>query len=167
MLGDHIRVAIFEDRIEIDSPGRFPGVADIEEPEEITRFARNPRIARVLADLGFGQELGEGIRRMFEEMRLAGLAQPEYHQTSGSVRLTLRAEPIDRAIEDRLPPTSRLIVRTIRELSRASTGDLVELTGRSRPVVLRHLRGLEREGLVEWVGTSKQDPRAYWQLRAE
>lgn len=167
IMGDHIRVAIFDDRIEIDSPGRFPGIVDIDEPEEVTRFARNPRVARILADLGFGQELGEGIRRMFEEMRLAGLAQPEYRQTSGSVRLTLRAEPIDRVIEDRLPPTSRQVIRAIRERGRASTGDLVELTGRSRPVVLRDLRALEKEGIVEWVGTSKQDPRAYWQLRAD
>ena len=89
--GDHIRVSVFDDRIEFESPGRFPGLVDLAEPPALTRFARNPRIARVCADLRFGQELGEGIRRMFEEMRLAGLADPEYHQTAGSVRLTLRA----------------------------------------------------------------------------
>ena len=91
MGGDHIRVTIFDDRIEFESPGRFPGVVDLSDPPALTRFARNPRIARVCADLRFGQELGEGIRRMFEEMRLAGLADPEYHQTAGSVQLTLLA----------------------------------------------------------------------------
>lgn len=44
--GDHIRVEIYDDRIEIESPGRFPGLADPRKPEEISRFARNPQGAR-------------------------------------------------------------------------------------------------------------------------
>jgi ATP-dependent DNA helicase RecG len=83
MMGDHVRVEIFDDRIEVESPGRLPGLVDPTDPLAVTRFARNPRIARVCADLRFG----EGIRRMFEEMRIAGLADPIYHQTSGSVRV--------------------------------------------------------------------------------
>ena len=165
--GDHIRVEIFDDRVEIESPGRFPGIADGREPLQVTRFARNPRIARVCADLAFGQELGEGIRRMYEEMRLAGLADPAYHQTSGSVRVVLSSAPIDRALEARLPNGARDLLRVVREAGRASTGELVEASGRSRPVVLRHLRALEATGLVLWTGNSRQDPRAYWSLRVE
>ncbi len=30
--GDNIRVEIFDDRVEIESPGRFPGIADAREP---------------------------------------------------------------------------------------------------------------------------------------
>lgn len=72
--GDHIRVEIFPNRIEITSPGRFPGFADPTDPESISRNARNPRIARVCADLGITQELGEGIRGTSREMRRVGLA---------------------------------------------------------------------------------------------
>lgn len=165
--GDHIRLEIFDDRIEIESPGRFPGIADSEDPLRITRFARNPRIARVCADLNFGQELGEGIRRMFEEMRLAGLADPSYHQTSGSVRVTLTSTPVDRALEARLPRGSRDLVRIIREAGRASTGDIMEASGRSRPVVLKQLRALQSAEIIAWVGHSPKDPRAYWALRVE
>lgn len=164
LAGDHTRVGVFDDRVEIESPGRFPGTVDIANPAQITRFARNPRTARALADLGFGQELGEGIRRMFDEMRLAGLDQPIYRQTSGSVRLILSTEPVDRALEDRLPPTARALVRTIRERERPSTGALATVTGRSRPTTLRDLRALEEAGVVERVGTSRKDPRAYWRI---
>ena len=76
MAGDHIRVEIFPNRIEIESPGRFPGLPGPARPSQITRFARNPRIARVCADLRIGQELGEGIKRIFDEMRFAGLLNP-------------------------------------------------------------------------------------------
>lgn len=101
---DHIRITIFEDHIEFESPGRFPGIVDLTNPESLVRFARNPRIARVCADLRFGQEF---IQRMIEEMRLAGLADPEYHQTSGSVQLVLRASKVDRGLDARLPLTWR------------------------------------------------------------
>lgn len=165
--GDHVRVEIFDDRIEIESPGRFPGIATRRNPLEVTRFARNPRIARVCSDLNFGQELGEGIRRMFEEMRLAGLGDPSYHQTAGSVRLTLSSTPVDRELEARLPLGARELVKVIRESGRVSTGDVVALTGRSRPTVIRQLRALQQAGVIDWRGHSPKDPRAYWEVRVE
>ena len=165
--GDHVRVDVFDDRVEIESPGRFPGLVDPHNPREVTRFARNPRIARVCADLRFGQELGEGIRRIFDEMNLAGLADPDYTQTSGSVRLTLSFQAVDRELEQRLPEGARDILRLIRDAERVSTGDVVAATGESRPVVLRHLRALRDEGLIDWIGQSPQDPRAYWKRRIE
>jgi len=164
--GDHIRVEIFDDRIEIESPGRFPGIAEGQDPQRVTRFARNPRIARACSDLQLGQELGEGIRRMYEEMRIAGLADPAYRQTAGSVRVVLAATPVDRALENRLPPGARDVVRILREAGRASTGDIVDALHLSRPVVIRRLKALEEEGMVRWIGQSPKDPRAYWTLRA-
>lgn len=164
--GDHIRVEIFDDRIEISSPGRFPGIVDPADPLNSVRFARNPRIARVCADqhFGFGQELGEGIRRMFAEMRDARLMDPIYRQTSGSVELTLLAEPADRALEERLPPEARVITAALREADRLSTGEIAELLEVSRPAAIRRLRAIEDEGLIRWVGKAPNDPRAYWTL---
>jgi len=166
-VGDHIRVEIFDDRIEISSPGRFPGLVDLGDPLKATRFARNPRIARVCSDLNFGQELGEGIRRIFEEMRHAGLTDPIYRQTSGSVELKLLAEPVDRRLEAGLPESARAITAALRSAGRLSTGEVKEILGVSRPVAQRELGLLREAGVVEWVGKSKKDPRAYWKLRTQ
>jgi ATP-dependent DNA helicase RecG len=165
--GDHVRIELFDDRVEIESPGRFPGIVDLHDARAITRFARNPRIARVCSDLNFGQELGEGIRRIFEEMALAGLASPEYRQTSGSTVLTLRSAPFDRTLDERLPDSARRIITFVREAQRASTGEIMKSTGLSRPVVIEQLRSLQEEGLVEWSGNSPKDPRAYWKAHIE
>jgi ATP-dependent DNA helicase RecG len=165
MVGDHIRVEIFDDRIEVSSPGRFPGLVDLGDPLTAVRFARNPRIARVCADLNFGQELGEGIRRIFEEMRHAGLTDPIYRQTSGSVVLTLLAEPLDRRLDAGLPQSARAITAALRSAGRMSTGEVKDVLGASRPVVQRELNALKEAGIVQWVGKSPKDPRAYWQLK--
>jgi ATP-dependent DNA helicase RecG len=164
LAGDHIRVEIFSDRIEIESPGRFPGLFSADDPLNAPRYARNPRIARVCADQQFGQELGEGIRRMFEEMRLAGLADPLYEQTQGSVRLTLLAEPVDRQLEARLPRDTRLIIGALRDAGSLSTGEVAEAVGISRVSASDRLKKLRAAGLVVWTGKALKDPRASWSL---
>jgi ATP-dependent DNA helicase RecG len=164
LAGDHIRVEIFSDRIEVESPGRFPGLFNAADPLKAPRYARNPRIARVAADQNFGQELGEGIRRMFDEMRLAGLADPLYEQTQGSVRLTLLAEPVDRQLEARLPRDTRAIISALRDAGQLSTGELAEVVGISRVTASERLKRLREAGLVEWTGKSPRDPRASWSL---
>lgn len=166
LAGDHIRVSIFPDRVEIESPGRFPGLADPRRPLDIARYARNPRIARVCSDLGITLERGEGIRRMFEEMRGAGLVDPSFIQTSGSVRLILPAHPrlADDALS-RLPSGVSEIMDVMRETRRPmGTGEIMEATGRSRPWVRNALESLRVEGIVAWSGKSTQDPRATWSL---
>lgn len=158
-------VEIFDDRIEISSPGRFPGLVDLGDPLKATRFARIPRIARVCSDLNFGQELGEGIRRIFEEMRHAGLTDPIYRQTAGSVELKLLAEPVDRRLEAGLPESTRAITAALRTAGRLSTGEVKDILGVSRPVAQRELSALKEAGVIEWMGKSPKDPRAYWRLR--
>ncbi|MBS1869590.1 MAG: putative DNA binding domain-containing protein [Actinobacteria bacterium] len=164
LAGDHVRVEVFDDRIEVASPGRFPGIVDLADPLTAPRFARNPRIARVCADLKFGQELGEGIRRIYEEMRHAGLNDPVYTQSAASVRLLLSAEPADRRLDARLTPQARKVTAALRDAGRLSTGEIAELLQRSRPAAIRVLRKLEAAELIRWVGKSPQDPRAYWEV---
>ncbi|WP_423919550.1 ATP-binding protein [Candidatus Poriferisodalis sp.] len=165
--GDHIRVEIFDDRVEVRSPGRFPGLSDPADPREVMRFARNPRIARVCAELRFGQELGEGIRRIFDEMRSAGLTDPTYTQTSTSVQLTLSSFTVNVELEQQLMPRQRQLLGLLRAHDGLSTGDAVEASGWSRPVVLRDLGRLRDLGLIEWLGRSRNDPWAYWRVREQ
>jgi ATP-dependent DNA helicase RecG len=133
LAGDHIRVEIYPDRLEIESPGRFPGLANPSKPLEISRFARNPRIARVCADLRIGQELGEGIKRIFDEMRRVGLTDPIYKQTGGSVRLVLAAVPrLDAHLAARLPWGSQQVLDVLRAAGPLTIWCAIRLLVRSR-----------------------------------
>lgn len=164
--GDCIRVEIFPNRIEITSPGRFPGLADPTQPLSISRHARNPRIARVCADLGITQELGEGIRRIFAEMRRRGLTDPLYAQTAAAVRLILSsADALPADIRANLPKRALDVLDALRLADRPlGTGQVAELLDLTRPTVIRHLHALRDAGLVVWEGSSPKDPRATWRL---
>ncbi len=164
LAGDHIRVEVFDDRIEVTSPGRFPGLVRLDDPEKVARFSRNPRIARVMVDLQIVRELGEGIRRMFVDMRDNGLLDPEYRQTEGSVTVVLRTESrLDPAVLARLPKHALAALKVLRTSDRPlGTGDVENALGLARPTVIRVLNALRDESLVEWRGQSKRDPRATW-----
>lgn len=164
MGGDHIRVELFDDRLEVSSPGRLPGIVRPENIRE-TRFARNPRVARAVSDLGYGRELGEGVNRMFEEMSRVGLPDPVYVQASSSVHVTLLADPLARRILERLPRGSERFVEFASRMGRFTTSEAADLLGLSRPTARRHLYELAGASLIEHVGTSPKDPRGYWRVK--
>ncbi len=163
MGGDHIRVEVFDDRIDVESPGRLPGLVRVDNIRT-TRFARNPRIARAMADLGFGRELGEGVSRMYQEMERAGLPDPVFVQTGASVRVTFLDDPIAARMRAGLPPGSERFVEHLLRTGRMTTSDAIELLGVSRPTAIGYLRRLEEGGFIEAVRTSPKDPRGFWRL---
>jgi ATP-dependent DNA helicase RecG len=68
-------------------------------------------------------------------------------------------------LEARLPENARRITTALREAERLSTGEVAELLGVSRPIAQRELAALQEAEIIEWVGKSSKDPRAYWRLR--
>ena len=160
MAGDHIRIELFSNRFEAESPGRLPGLVRIETIRS-TRFARNPRIARALADYGYGRELGEGVDRMFVEMERAGLPDPRYEQMPASVRVTLLADPAMARPLRSLSERRQLLYSTIARAGRITSSEAARVLGQSRPTVLRSLYALEEVGLIERVGVTN-DPHGYW-----
>ena len=61
--GDYIRVSMFDDRLEIVSPGALPNIVTLDNMRT-TRYSRNPRIARTLVEFGWVRELNEGVKRI-------------------------------------------------------------------------------------------------------
>ena len=77
--GNEIYIKHFDDRLEISNSGPLPAQVTIENIKT-ERFARNPRIARVLEDLGYVRQLNEGVSRIYQSMEKSLLAQPEYRE---------------------------------------------------------------------------------------
>jgi ATP-dependent DNA helicase RecG len=99
--GAPIEVWMFDDRMEIRSPGLPPAPVTMEalNRRERLHFSRNPMLVRVLTDLHYMRDVGEGVPRIFDEMDRAGCYPPRFEIVGGFVfQVTLRNEPIyDRA----------------------------------------------------------------------
>ena len=81
--GDDIRMAIFDDRIEVQSPGGLPGHLTLENLEK-EHYLRNPLIAQLLFNIKYVERWNTGIRKMKEWMKEHGLEEPIFEDSKVS-----------------------------------------------------------------------------------
>jgi ATP-dependent DNA helicase RecG len=94
--GREIEVWLYEDRLEISSPGELVPPVTLESLRAArpVHASRNPLLVRPLVEAGIMREEGEGIPRIFEEMERSFLHPPALDLEAGSFRVTLRNEPV-------------------------------------------------------------------------
>ena len=89
LTGRRIEVRMFDDRLEVQSPGGLPGYITLDNIVD-EHFSRNPRIVNGLFYWGYIEELGLGIDRMIEAMVQAGHPQPTFRDTPYSFTVILQ-----------------------------------------------------------------------------
>ena len=87
--GSSVYIKHFDNRIEISNSGPLPAQVTVDNIKT-ERYSRNPRIARVLEDLGYVRQLNEGVARIYESMEKSMLSKPEYMEINKNVYLKLR-----------------------------------------------------------------------------
>lgn len=157
--GAPIRVAVFEDRVEVENPGiLLPGLT-IEELREGLSGVRNRVLARVFNELGLIEQWGTGVRRMIEACTGAGLAEPEFTEVALRFRVVIRKEAIGPATVD---ATEQGIVEYIAKGEGRSTAAIARHVGLSTRATQHRLAALEQRGLITVVGSGPRDPRRRW-----
>jgi ATP-dependent DNA helicase RecG len=89
--GKPVEILIFDDRMEVRSPGALLSslsVADLKELQGAHQ-SRNVFVARVMRELGYMREMGEGIRRIYRSVRESELVDPEIRSGVNSFSITL------------------------------------------------------------------------------
>ena len=83
-LNRDIFIRLFDDRVEVESPGVFPGGVTPANIAKAGSRARNPLIAQNLREFPVAPNIdaGEGVRMMYAEMSLAKLYPPQYRQNT-------------------------------------------------------------------------------------
>ena len=93
--GTDIQIKMFDDRLEVDSPGTFAGMVK-KENIRYTHFSRNPKIAAFLKDYGYVKEYGEGVDRMCRELEAIGLPDPRFNNDTFILKTTVRSADWER-----------------------------------------------------------------------
>ncbi|WP_412502709.1 ATP-binding protein [Shewanella chilikensis] len=94
--GKGIEVYIYSDRLEVKSPGSLLSSVSLDDiiKQKGAHQSRNTYIARVLRELGYMRELGEGMRRIFNLMQENELSPPNLVVDADSFSITLNHKPI-------------------------------------------------------------------------
>lgn len=90
LAGARVRLLMFDDRLEIHSPGRLPNTQTVEDLGMRPPFARNQLIVGFLQRLGYIEFLGEGILIMRREMRQHNGTEPIFVESGEEFAVTLR-----------------------------------------------------------------------------
>lgn len=83
------KIAIFDDRIEVFSPGNFPGPLTLDLLEAGITYVRNAFICKVFREAGYIEKLGTGFSTVFRLFREAQLLAPVVNEGSGFVKCIL------------------------------------------------------------------------------
>ena len=91
-----IEIFIFDDKMEIKSPGALLSTLNIESLRELqgAHESRNVLIAKVLRENKYMRELGEGIKRIFELMEQSELDKPTLYSNSVSFSVILARKSV-------------------------------------------------------------------------
>jgi ATP-dependent DNA helicase RecG len=174
LTGNFIKVSMFDDRLEILSPGELPNIVTLENMKE-TRFSRNPKMARVLTEFGYVRELNEGVNRIYLEMKRSLQEDPIYTEVGHCVKLVLKnnisvrneddfdtiSNFIDDTIWNELGDLDRKILNYINNNNEAKTGDIAKYLLVTKSGVQKRLLKLQNKKLVLRNGNSNSPNVSY------
>ena len=166
--GRGIEIYVFDDRMEVKSPGALLSSITIETLKKLegVHQSRNALIARVLREVGYMRELGEGLRRIFHLMRGSELLEPDLRNGADFFSITLHHEQMYTAAEKawleqfsslELDKTQRAVIVLGRGGKIIAPNDIMESLGIVDTEVYRQvISSLQQLGIISRAVTDNQ-----------
>lgn len=171
-LGSEVHIDIFDDRLEIYSPGGMVDgtlVQDLDT-DNVPSQRRNPVIADLFSRMHFMERRGSGFKKIkadyrhsanFDESRL-----PIFKSTATAFFVTLYN--LNYSASENAPenvPENALEnwpeINLIRENPFITTTQIASILNRDRKTITRHIKKLKELGILERVGS---DRKGYWKI---
>ncbi len=173
----NVQIYIFEDRVEIVSPGGLPA-GMTPELLGIKSIPRNPLLFGMLYRMNAVEQVGSGIRRIREICRDYGVAEPEYEINESWVTVTFArpklkngvrvkdessektaysglAEGLVEKLVEGLAESQRAILKLIKSQPDIAKREMAEKIGISTTAIDKNIAALKKKGLIKRVGPDK------------
>lgn len=140
-----IQIRIFDNRIEVESPGRLAGHVTTENILH-TQFARNQRLVRMINKFPNppNKDVGEGLNTAFDAMRKLRLRDPVIQEGPSSVTVVIPHQ--------RLASPEDLVMEFLAKHAEIANRQAREICGvRSENSMKAIFKRLEARGLIEQV----------------
>ena len=161
----NIQVALFDDRLEVTSPGMLLNNVTISKMMEGYSKPRNPAIARAFAYMKIIEKWGTGIPRLFEACEEYGLPKPELIDFDGDFRVNMYRKGsgkfIDNRVNDKVNDKVNDLLAILTNHPEYTVTQLADVSGVSRKTIAARLKELEGKGYIERMGSSR---KGYWKI---
>ena len=169
--GMNPRVAIFADRLEVESPGMLPFGYTLTDFFAGVSRVRNKVIARVFRELNIIEEWGTGYRRIKEACEAADYPIPHWQELGGSIRVILTPHLATQEtlpevllhLESELSVRQEAILKLLCERGTLTTKEIHKhlKTSVSERTLRKDLLGLKEKGIIKTLG---KGPSTQWKL---
>ena len=148
------KIAIYDNRIEIFSPGVFPGPLDTQNLKMGLTYIRNNIICKIFREAGYIEKLGSGFITLFESYEKRHLYPPEVIEGENFIKCILPRKSFPAKPYKEKDETQKILA--LFEISEEITiSDVMRTLKLSRPTAGRRLAQLTQKGLIEQIGQSK------------
>lgn len=147
----NIKVSMFQNRIEVVSPGGLPqGVTEEEYLENQISVLRNPIIAGVFYRLNLIESFGTGIQRIRRSYK-GKLVRPEFSVFENSIRIVL---PALTAAPD-ITADEKTVLEVLSDTVWMSRENVDRASGLDKAKTVRILNSLQKKHLLEKMGRGR------------
>ncbi|MBD3334848.1 MAG: winged helix-turn-helix transcriptional regulator [Candidatus Eisenbacteria bacterium] len=154
--GAPTRIAIFDDRLEVENPGLLPFGLTVEDLQRGISKLRNRVIGRVFNALGLVEQWGSGVQRMIHACQDSGLVPPSFEEIGTRFRVTISTKSMRRPVLD---ATDQAILETLSDGGGYLTSEIAAAIDLTPRATRTRLGKLVARGLVREIGTGPQDPK--------
>lgn len=154
-----VQIRIFDNRVEVESPGRLPGHITIDNILK-EQFARNGVIVRLINRFpeAPNKDVGEGLNTAFDAMTRLRLKVPVILEQENSVIVYIRHEPlasIESTIMEYLNDHENITNKTARQIASVDSESTIKAA----------FNRLREQGLIELVPGTKTVTSAWRKVR--
>ena len=173
---DHgnIQVAVYDDRLEITSPGKLPMGQTLERMKEGYSQIRNEALAYAFSYMNLIEHWGSGIPRIIGKVKAAGLREPEFIGGEVDLRINIyrgqnndigvnngvngvKTDVNDAVYADKnLPDHIQKLLKLIAENPTETQAQYAEKLGVSKRTISRIIVKLKEQGILEQQGSRRK-----------
>ena len=147
----HIRVSMFDDRIEVVSPGGLPsGITKDEYLAGKLSVLRNRNLANVFYRLGFVEIFGTGITRI-KQLYAESMIKPDFDVSANAIKIVL---PILEKNTD-LTEDEKIIYKLLSRTMLKPMGEIAPYTPFGKSKTTKLLKDMEQKGVVTVEGKGR------------
>ena len=174
MMSSSVQVAVYDDRVEISSPGSLYGSLTLEEALAGRSSIRNKILASVCEKLNVIEGWGTGLKRIIDFCKEKNVEPPVFEEIGDLLRVNFyrpsyKNDSLSDSIKGndslndslKLSDSENKVLSEIRKDAKITILDLVSKTNLSEPTVNRTLKSLKEKNVLKREGSKKD---GFWKV---
>lgn len=147
------KISIYDDRLELFSPGDFSGPIEQDQLLKGLTYLRNPAICKIFREMGLVEKMGTGFINIFKSYETWGLEKPQIIEGANFIKCILPRGSSQ--FNQTKTEMEEGIIALFYSQHEISVQDVVNKFSISRATAQRWLNMLIEKGLIERIGKTR------------